>query len=327
MARNLKEQVLLALLEEEIVSGELLAERFGVTRAAVWKAVDALRTDGFEIVASPNRGYTLGICNRLSAQAIRHYGAGGFELEVLDATDSTNNTAKTLAAQGRRNCCVLAERQTAGRGRMGRSFSSPQGCGLYCSLILTPSIVREDCALLTTYTAVAVAESIEELTGARTGIKWINDIWIGDRKVCGILTEASVHFETGDFSYAVVGIGVNVRRAPFPPELQKVAVSLEEATGVIVDRNRLASAILKRMAKTDEELKSRSYLQRYRSRCFVLGKELEVTRGNERFRAIAVDLSERGELIVETQEGRMVLQSGEVSTKLSRISVMQPPFS
>lgn len=316
MVYNLKEQVLEALFGEEILSGETLASRFGVTRAAIWKAVRALREEGYEIGAAPNRGYTLGVCSRLSAQAIGHYGTGGFSVEVLDVICSTNNYAKTLAAQGIRNRCVLAERQTAGRGRMGRVFHSPPGSGLYCSLILTPPIEREDCALLTTYAAVAVAESIEELTGAKTGIKWINDIWIGERKVCGILTEASVHFETGHFSYAVVGIGVNVRRAPRPPELEGVAASIEEATGVVVDRNRLVSAIMKRMANTDRELQSREYLKRYRQRCFVLGKELEVTRGNERFHARALDLNERGELIVETGNGILVLQSGEVSTKV-----------
>lgn len=316
---SLKEQVLDALLDGEPISGEALADRLGVTRSAVWKAVGQLREEGYQVQAATNRGYRITDCGRLSAQAIAHYGAAGTAIELHDCIGSTNDRAKELAAGGARDLCVIADRQDGGKGRMGRSFFSPPGCGLYGSLILHPTMRAQECAaLITTYAAVAVAECVEELTGGKAGIKWVNDVWMNGRKICGILTEASVDFESGGFAYAVVGIGINVRKAKFPPEVAAVATDLETETGVQVDRNRLAARLLRKFAGMEQELQSREYLNRYRQRCIVLGKDLHITRGGEAFDAKALEINDQGELIVQTGDGTLrTLNSGEVSTKFA----------
>lgn len=331
---SLKDQVLAALLSRDsgdsgdsgdssdnregaALSGEALAKKLGVTRSAVWKAVRQLRAEGFAVEAGPNRGYVLAGCDTLSSAAIAHAGDGGFAVEIHDCLGSTNDRAKELAAGGARKLCVIADRQEGGKGRMGRSFFSPPGAGLYLSMILHPAIRGEDCALLTTYAAVAVAEAIEELTGAQAGIKWVNDVYLGGKKICGILTEASVDFETGGFAYAVVGIGINVRKAALPEELVPIVTDLETETGVQVDRNKLASALLRRFADVDAVLRESSYLASYSARCFVLGKDVLVTRGAEQFSAHAVAINERGELLVDDGSGTIrALNSGEVSVKV-----------
>lgn len=324
---NLKEQVLYALLSGEnrdnasrdsaALSGEALAQRFGVTRSAIWKAVKQLRAEGFAVEAGPNRGYVLAGCDRLSAAAISYMGDGGYTVELHDCLGSTNDRAKELAAGGARKMCVIADRQEGGKGRMGRSFFSPSGAGLYLTVILHPAIRGEDCALLTTYAAVAVAEAIEELTGAKAAIKWVNDVYLGGKKICGILTEASVDFETGGFAYAVVGIGINVRKTALPEELQPIVTDLETETGVIVDRNRLAAALLRRFADVDAVLREGTYLTSYSERCFVLGQDVLVTRGAQQFSARAVAINNRGELLVDDGSGVLrALNSGEVSVKV-----------
>ncbi len=314
---NLQERVLDALRGGETLSGEALAERFGVSRSAVWKAVDRLRRDGFNVEAATNRGYRLRACEGLSAAAIDRAGNGGFSLEIHDCVGSTNDRAKQLAAEGAERVCVLADRQARGKGRMGRHFLSPPGAGLYLSCVLRPSLRGEDAALLTTYAAVAVAETVESMTGARAEIKWVNDVYVGGKKICGILTEGSVDFESGGFSYAVVGIGVNLRKREWPPELASVATDLETETGVQADRNLFASALLRRFADVETALRERSFLDAYRARCFVLGKDVTVFRGNEQFCARAVDVGPRGELLVDPGDGTIrALQSGEVSVRV-----------
>lgn len=314
---NLQERVLDALRGGETLSGEALAERFGVSRSAVWKAVDRLRRDGFNVEAATNRGYRLRACEGLSAAVIDRAGNGGFSLEIHDCVGSTNDRAKQLAAEGAERVCVLADRQTRGKGRMGRHFLSPPGAGLYLSCVLRPSLRGEDAALLTTYAAVAVAETVESMTGARAEIKWVNDVYVGGKKICGILTEGSVDFESGGFSYAVVGIGVNLRKREWPPELASVATDLETETGVQADRNLFTSALLRRFADVETALRERSFLDAYRARCFVLGKDVTVFRGNEQFCARAVDVGPRGELLVDPGDGTIrALQSGEVSVRV-----------
>ena len=200
---------------------------------------------------------------------------------------------------------------------MGRRFFSPSGCGLYLSVVLPPEVCGEGGALLTTYAAVAVMETVEELTGVKPSVKWVNDVYLGGKKVCGILAEGKFHFETGKFDYAVLGIGINVRKMAFPAELAHLASDLETETGVQVDRDQLANALLLRLADLNTALKKRDFMKKYRENCFVLGKELEVHRGTEWFFAKALDVNDCGELLVEVDGEMRVLQSGEVSVRVT----------
>lgn len=239
-----------------------------------------------------------------------------FTIERHGCIGSTNDRAKQLARDGKRNVCVIAERQTGGRGRMGRQFFSPEGAGLYVSLLLSPSVRGEDSALLTTYAAVAVAQTVEELTGAKTAVKWVNDVYLGGKKICGILTEGAIDFATGQFSYAVIGIGINVRRQNFPEELAAIASDIETETGVALDREQLLARLLERFEGSDGAISDKSFMQFYRSRCFVIGKTVDIYRGNERFSAEVLDVNDRGELVVRTNGTIQLLQSGELSVRV-----------
>lgn len=239
-----------------------------------------------------------------------------FLIERHEVISSTNDRAKALASEGKRNICVIADRQTGGRGRMGRSFYSPSGCGLYLSVAFAPKVHGEDSALLTTYAAVAVWECIRELTGMTADIKWVNDVYLHGKKVCGILAESKIDYTTGMFDYAVLGIGINVKKTPFPDELAAIASDLETETGVCIDREELTALLLQKLSDMEAAFETRAFMQTYRANCLVLGKEIEVIRGGERFAAHALDVTDRGELLIRVGDETRVLQSGEVSVRI-----------
>lgn len=309
---------LLAELEKrrgEDVSGQALAERFGVSRSAVWKAVNALRAAGFEISSTPNRGYRLRPeDDRLSAAGVRAAlgeAYAGLRVRVYETLDSTNQEAKRLLAAGE-PCpmLLLAEEQTAGRGRRGRGFYSPAGEGLYMTLALQPRAALSQATLLTAAAAVAVAQAVEALTALACQIKWVNDVYLDGKKLCGILTEASGSFEADALSSVCAGIGVNVRTRDFPEELAGRACSLWPRA---VSRNHLAAEIAVRLLNFAADLGAREFLEEYRRRSLVLGKAVTFTRDGGERRALAVGIGENGELIVRYDDGREeALNAGEV---------------
>lgn len=239
-----------------------------------------------------------------------------FTIEKHKEINSTNTRAKELAAAGKRNICVTADYQTGGRGRMGRQFFSPEGSGLYFSLLISPTVKGEDGALLTTFAAVAVAEVLEELTGGETAIKWVNDVYMNGKKICGILTEGSVDYETGRFAYAVIGIGINLGKTAFPEELASIASDVERETGVSLSRDTVLQTLLAKFDRMEEALETGAFMETYRKKCFVLGREVTVLRGTERFAAKVLDVNFRGELVVEANGQTMILPSGEVSVRM-----------
>ncbi len=210
---------LLGILEQqkgETLSGEKLAEELHCTRAAIWKAVKSLREEGYTIEAGQNKGYMLvKDSHRLSMEAIQPFLVSPeVYLKVYQEIDSTNRAAKEAAVTGLagHGGCVVAGKQTAGRGRRGRSFYSPEEAGLYLSVILKPRGSLKESLLLTAEAAVAVYKAVLRTTGISLGIKWVNDLYYNEKKVCGILTEAVTDFESGDIDFAVVGIGLNCMR-------------------------------------------------------------------------------------------------------------------
>ena len=240
----------------------------------------------------------------------------GFAIRRYQVIDSTNTHAKALAAEGLRNLCVTALRQTGGRGRMGRQFFSPEGSGLYFSLLVSPCVKGEDGALLTTFAAVAVAEVLEEMTGAKAQIKWVNDVYLQGKKVCGILTEGAVDYTGGNFAYAVIGIGINLHDMHFPAELASIASDVETETGVRLDRESVLQALLAKFEGMDEQIAEGSFMDGYRARCFVIGKDVTVFRGTETYPAKVLDVNARGELLISVEGETKTLQSGEVSVRL-----------
>lgn len=306
---TLKDSILACLAEKpgQAVSGQDMAEKFGISRNAVWKSIVQLRQEGYEIRSATNRGYALADSGRLCEALIRAYMGGAAPVYGFDSIDSTNTEAKRRILAGESGFLVLAERQTAGRGRRGRSFFSPAGSGLYMSAALSVDIPLEQAVNVTSYAAVCVRRAIKEITGLECGIKWVNDLYLDGKKVCGILTEAVTDFESGSVAGVVVGIGVNLTESAVPEELRSI-VGFLGCEGV---KNRLAAAIAQQLFRFDGE--DRSYMADYRAYSAVLGREVSYTVSGEKRRGVAADIDDAGGLVVETAAGRDILRSGEIS--------------
>ena len=322
---TLRESILEELMEAkgDCVSGEGMAERFGVSRAAVWKAVEALRRRGYTVEAVLKKGYRLRSYDVLSSEGIRTLLTTSFPFRPVcrKVVTSTNTVLKELASQGAEEGTVLlAEEQTEGRGRLGRSFYSPSGSGLYMSILLKPDQLPSKAARLTTMAACAVALAIEELTGREVGIKWVNDLYMNGKKICGILTEASMSLESGRLERAVVGIGVNLREPEggFPPELAPIVGAVWEADcGETNLRNRLAARILDRFADYYLHPDGEDCFQAYKKRSFLLGQEINILHPDgSHSPATVLDLDRDYRLLVCFSDGREgYLNSGEVSVR------------
>lgn len=318
---------LLTLFEENkgiYFSGEEIAEKLSVSRTAVWKAANSLRKDGYQIHAVPNKGYCLSEdTDILSVQGIRKYlkpVCSDLELTVLQEADSTNSVLREKAAAGAcAGCTIIANTQTRGRGRIGRSFFSPSDTGLYMSILLRPShCSAQKARKYTTIAAVAACEAIEALSEKKARIKWVNDIYIEEKKVGGILTEASVGLEDGFLDYVILGIGMNVYspKNGFPKELQEIA-------GVVFNehkndgKNHLAAEFLNYFISFCLTSGQSSCLENYRKRSLVIGKEIIVLFPEHPRKAKAVDIDPEYHLVVQYEDGtREHLSSGEVSISL-----------
>lgn len=311
---NVKSEVLGILYQSrgKIVSGEFIAEKLGVSRAAVWKAINGLKKDGYEVVSERNKGYVFSSGDdNLSAEGIGVL-AQDFLPFVYDEVDSTNDVAKKLAIEyPDKNLIVAANAQRKGRGRRGRSFYSPESTGVYFSVVTHPDISPEKSVLITTAAALAAAETIEELTGKRALIKWINDVYVDGKKCVGILTEATFDCESGRFGSVVVGIGVNVTTSDFPSEISDRAGSIGA-----VSRNELVAKIGERLLCYIHPLNG-DFMREYEKRCFVIGRSVTVLeKSGSEYEAKAIGLTELGELIAETKNGqKLVLNNEEVSVR------------
>ena len=258
----------------------------------------------------------------LNEEGVRRYlHADGLRLQVVPVISSTNTVLKRMAEEGaEEGLCLIAEEQTAGKGRMGRSFYSPAGSGLYMSVLLQPMLKAADAVNITACAAVAVAEAIESLAPVQAQIKWVNDVYVEGRKVCGILTEASLDSGTAAVNYLVVGIGINIRppEGGFPADLQKIAGSVfgeEEIPGL---RCRLAAAVLDRLLGYYEHLQEKPWLEEYRKRSLVTGKEIRVLMpGKEPENGTAIGIGDDFSLLVQMEDGTLRrLNSGEVSIRV-----------
>lgn len=320
-------QEILKILEKNrgvVISGEALAASLQISRAAVWKSIHSLREEGYRITAVTNQGYCLLAENdRLSAEGISAFLENERDAEkirVYPVLASTNQTAKKLAMEGAAHgTVVLADMQTAGRGRMGRSFYSPTGNGIYMSILLRPTqLTTENSILVTTAASVAVCRAIFEVSGQETQIKWVNDIYQENRKICGILTEAITDFETGGIECLILGIGVNLRgkREELPSELQDIVGFVFDEEEAPVTRNRMVAEVIKEIGCLEEWIKNKSYLEEYRRRSNVLGKEIQVIQQGTCIPAKAIDIDDNGGLVIQLQDKRVkTLCSGEISIR------------
>lgn len=320
----MKQEILQALKQAQgPVSGESLSERLGVSRTAVWKAIGALREEGYEISSRTRLGYQLvSVPDVLTAEEIAPLLTTvslGRTIYAYETVDSTNPQAKRLAEQGAKDgSLIIAEEQLSGRGRLGRAWTSPPKSGVWMSLLLRPKAEVADLVLITLLCGLAVCEALREVTGVQAGIKWPNDVVVDGKKICGILTEMSAEAE--QITALIPGIGINVGHREFPPELADKATSLYLATGKQWRRAEIAAAVLNHLEPLlltflqngmNEEL-----MDRYRARCVTLNREVLVISRDREMTGRAIDVTPEGKLVVIRPDGeRKELFSGEVSVR------------
>ncbi|MBD5518863.1 MAG: biotin--[acetyl-CoA-carboxylase] ligase [Lachnospiraceae bacterium] len=314
---------------EDYVSGQQLCERFGVSRTAVWKVINQLKEEGYTIESVSRKGYRLvespadaysesEIISRLQTKW------AGRTLHFFESTGSTNPDAKRFAEEGApHGTIVVADRQTAGRGRRGRSWESPAGKSIYFTIVVRPEFEPDKASMITLVVALAVAEAVREETGLSTGIKWPNDVVVNGKKICGILTEMSMTPEMNEIQFLVAGVGVNVNQdseEDFTPELRGRATSLKMENGRQIDRAALLARILRHFEEDydlfEKTLDLSGLQERYEA--LLLGKDnrVRVLDPAGEYTGISRGINGMGELIVEKEDGETVLvYAGEVSVR------------
>ncbi len=304
------------------VSGEEISKRINVSRAAVNAAVKKLRRDGYDILSATNKGYFLKstpdiIAAETLAQYLPHSRCE--KVLCLSSVDSTNKKAASLAYDGSEDgTVVIANRQTSGRGRMGRSFFSPGDKGIYLSILFKPQGEISELAGITAAAAVAVCRASKTVYGKLPDIKWVNDLLINGRKVCGILTEAALEGESGRIKYIIIGIGINVlgEEKDFPEEIRHTATSFEREYGTPVPRAEFAAEIIKELDKLDftSADNKKKILSDYRRLCTTIGKDVGFLINSTEYRGVAAEINEDFSLKVRLSDGGFKdLKSGEIS--------------
>ncbi|MBP5292787.1 MAG: biotin--[acetyl-CoA-carboxylase] ligase [Clostridia bacterium] len=315
------------------VSGEKLSGSLHVSRTAIWDAIRKLRSEGYAIEGTRGYGYILSGCDIVSAEGISRFWKGEKlpSITVLPSCVSTNDILKKAASEGlETGSSVLSREQQGGRGRYGRLFVSPRDKGLYLSVLLRPEKSWSEVPLLTVYVSVCVANVLEKLAGLpenSISVKWVNDLYLSGKKICGILTEGVMDMESNRLDHAVVGIGINLYPCTFPKELAAIATDLETQTGRHVDINELAAEIIRAVMEYTPESAHRS-LENYRQRSFLIGQKVVIHPAGDRshagqkaLEALVTGIGDAGELQVRTDDGRnMELRSGEVTLHKGGVS-------
>lgn len=325
-----KGEILFALesSKEKWITGETLAKQLNISRTAIWKAVNTLKQEGYKISSVTKKGYCLLKENDIiSVEGISQYlddKAIAKKINIFKTIGSTNVTAKKLAVDGATHgTVVISEEQTKGRGRLGRTFYSPASKGIYLSIILRPKFSISNSVLITTAASVAVCHAIMSVIKCDPKIKWVNDIYIENKKVCGIMTEAITDFESGEVDSIILGIGINfsTSKTDFPKEIQDIAGSLMSMVGKCnqsgdITRNQLVAKLINNITNVCDMALSRNHLDEYKMRSTILNQKIEVHALNEVIEAFAIDINDNGGLIIRTNDGEVSsINSGDVSIK------------
>ena len=312
----MKSEILRLLKESDTyISGQQLCEQFQVSRTAIWKVIDQLKKEGYEIEAVRNKGYRLidspDVMSKAEIESLVDTKWAGKNVVYYDEIDSTNNRAKEAGDNGAAHGTLfVADMQVAGKGRRGRVWKSPSGSSIYMTILLYPDIPPVKAPQLTLLMAIAVAESIQEVTGLETKIKWPNDIVVNGRKICGILTEMSTEIDY--INHVVIGAGINVNQDTFPDDIKATASSLKLELGKSVKRSELIAAVMKSF-----ETEDLSGLQEvYNSMLVNRDQEVKVLEPGNEYKAHAIGINQTGELIVRTPDGKeKEIYAGEVSVR------------
>lgn len=309
----------------KLISGGELSKNLNVSRTAIWKAINSLKDEGYNIESKKNEGYILNTNNNILSKEIIKKNTTtkvfGKEIDILKTVDSTNNYLK-LKAQDKADegLVAIAEQQTEGKGRKGKSFFSPAGSSIYMSVLLKPKIKISNINLITIIAAISVVEAIYNTTEIQTSIKWVNDVMYNNKKLCGILTEASIEGESGDINYIVLGIGINVKKINFPDDIKNVATSLGNITSIDYNRNELIGQLLTQLENNYNKLFSNNQcelINSYRNYLSMLGNEINVILSDSTYTAKALDIDENAHLIIQLPSGEITkINCGEISIKL-----------
>lgn len=304
------------------ISGQQICEELDISRTAVWKHINMLKEEGYVIEAVRNKGYRLvmstgnlskaGILSELNTETV------GRNLVVLDKIDSTNNEAKRMAENGAAaGTLVISDSQTAGKGRRGRSWSSPDGSSIYMTLMMRPDINPVKAPMLTLVAAMAVRKAVHEASGIQSMIKWPNDLVCNGKKICGILTEMSA--EPDFINYVVIGIGINVNIEGFPDEIKDTATSLKIESGHYIDRNHIISEFCNYFESYYNKFTGsgmKMLTEEYNANLINFGRHIRVLDPSGEFTGISKGINENGELLVVKEDGSTVtVMSGEVSVR------------
>lgn len=320
----MKEKIL-KMLEQagNYVSGQKICEDLQVSRTAVWKAINQLKEEGYVIEAVTNKGYRLvSSPDLVTAQAIGarlHTRFFGNHIYYYDEIDSTNNAIKKLAENDApHGTLAIAEVQTAGKGRRGRSWSSPKGSGVWMSFLLRPEIEPQKASMITLIAALAARKAVHEVSGLKAVIKWPNDIVVNGKKICGMLTEMSAQLEW--INYVVVGIGFNVNTDSFPEEISQVASSMKIEAGQAFVRSELVAAFGSAFEYYYEQFIAAGDLSmvmsEYNQHLANMDNAVRILEPNHEYTGISKGINEQGELLVTDEDGvEHVVRSGEVSVR------------
>lgn len=319
---HIKDEILKLLFyySPEYITADSLALRLGVSKSTVLRYIRSLRKEGHIIYGCTNKGYSLqNASDDITAYEIsKFYPVEPEKIRIFSSLPSTNATAKEMAGCGAPEGTILiAEEQTHGRGRLGRKFYSPAQSGLYMSIILRPSLPPGETLLITTLAAVAVAEAIDELTNETTQIKWVNDVYLHNKKVAGILTEASIRPDTKETDYVVLGIGINAYKPlnGFPSDISEIAGAVYQAE-VPQGRAKLIAAVLRRFEYYYKVIKNKEFLSVYAKKNLLLNQNVNVIQGENRYYAKVIGLNDDFSLKLLLPDGEITnLFSGELSVR------------
>lgn len=310
-----------------LVSGGELSKKLNVSRTAIWKSINSLKEEGYNIEAVSNQGYKLNTeYNILSENIIRsnlNTKILGSEIQILKTVNSTNIYLKSKATSNKNETeglVVIANEQTSGKGRMSKKFFAPPSSGIYMSFLLYPNMKISQINILTIVASIAVLKAIEIKTGVKTNIKWVNDILYSKKKLCGILTEASVESESGFVEFVVVGIGINVGKMDLPENIKDVAISIENITNRFCDRNELIAEVLNQFELLYFDLIKDNNKQKiiniYRQNLAMVGEVVQIIQGNKNYYSKICGVDDEGRLIIEDDKKQIsTINCGEISIK------------
>ncbi len=307
--------------KNQYVSGKTLALEMNVSRTAIWKHIHALKYAGYDITAQKNMGYSLSeYSNHLSTTEITTYLNNpkiAEHLHLFETLPSTNQKAKELALKNApNNTIILANEQTEGKGKKGKPFFSLAHTGIYMSVLIRPNITIYESTLLTAATAVAVCRAIEQTTDCNPQIKWINDIFINEKKICGILTEAETDFENGSVEHIIIGIGINISTdiSLFPPDIKEIAGSLSDSAHIPYSRNKLIAEIMNELLIILADFEKKTFVKDYQERSFLTNRYINLTQNNKTSMYKVLGIDEECRLIVEdSNSNKSTLTTGEIT--------------